>query len=155
MYAASSIVVQGLIFCISATPHLGSLFPLFHELGPLLWFWKHHETSFPALLGSCRCSAPLYYNLGVQVCRIVWGLLYDRFGYRSCIIFIGTCITLGVSGLPLLEYLGELVLWLDISSSSLRRCRGWQSGGHHPLGRHHDRSLLGSARNIRGQWNIV
>ena len=63
-------------------------------------------------------------DLGVQVCRIVWGLLYDRFGYRSCVIFIGTCVTLGVSGLPLLEYLGELVLWLDIASFSLSRCRG-------------------------------
>ena len=58
------------------------------------------------------------------MCRIVWGLLYDRFGYRSCVIFIGTCVTLGVSGLPLLEYLGELVLWLDISSFPLSRCRG-------------------------------
>ena len=26
-------VVEGLIFCISATPHLGTSFPLFHELG--------------------------------------------------------------------------------------------------------------------------
>ena len=43
----------------------------------------------------------------MQVCRIVWGLLYDRFGYRSCVIFIGTCVTAGVSALPLLEYLGE------------------------------------------------
>ena len=58
------------------------------------------------------------------MCRIVWGLLYDRFGYRSCVIFIGTCVTAGVSALPLLEYLGELVLWLDISSFSLSRCRG-------------------------------
>ena len=47
----------------------------------------------------------------MQVCRVVWGLLYDRFGYRSCVIFIGTCVTLGVSGLPLLEYLGEKLLW--------------------------------------------
>ena len=30
MSAASSTVVGGLIFCISATPHPGSLFPLFH-----------------------------------------------------------------------------------------------------------------------------
>ena len=43
----------------------------------------------------------------------MWGLLYDRFGYRSCIIFIGTCVTLGVSALPLLEYLGEMILWLS------------------------------------------
>ena len=43
----------------------------------------------------------------MQVCRIVWGLLYDRFGYRRCVIFIGSCVTAGVSALPLLEYLGE------------------------------------------------
>ena len=30
MSAASPTVVGGLIFCISATPQLGSLFPLFH-----------------------------------------------------------------------------------------------------------------------------
>ena len=33
MSAASPTVVGGLIFCISATPHLGSLFPLFHDIG--------------------------------------------------------------------------------------------------------------------------
>ena len=27
-------VVEGLIFCISATPHLGTSFPLFHDRGP-------------------------------------------------------------------------------------------------------------------------
>ena len=27
-------VVEGLIFCISATPHLGTSFPLFHEKPP-------------------------------------------------------------------------------------------------------------------------
>ena len=32
MSATSPTVVGGLIFCISATPHLGSLFPLFHGL---------------------------------------------------------------------------------------------------------------------------
>ena len=31
MSAASPTVVGGLIFCISATPQLGSLFPLFHD----------------------------------------------------------------------------------------------------------------------------
>ena len=31
MSAASPSVVGGLIFCISATPNLGSLFPLFHD----------------------------------------------------------------------------------------------------------------------------
>ena len=34
MSAASPTVVGGLIFCISATPQLGSLFPLFHGLRP-------------------------------------------------------------------------------------------------------------------------
>ena len=32
MSATSPTVVGGLIFCISATPHPGSLFPLFHAL---------------------------------------------------------------------------------------------------------------------------
>ena len=32
MSATSPTVVGGLIFCISATPHPGSLFPLFHDL---------------------------------------------------------------------------------------------------------------------------
>ena len=31
MSATSPTVVGGLIFCISATPHPGSLFPLFHD----------------------------------------------------------------------------------------------------------------------------
>ena len=35
MAAASPTVVGGLIFCISAIPHLGSLFPLFHEYSAL------------------------------------------------------------------------------------------------------------------------
>merc|ERR1711994_1159372 len=34
MSAISPTVVGGLIFCISATPHPGSLFPLFHEVDP-------------------------------------------------------------------------------------------------------------------------
>ena len=37
MSATSPTVVGGLIFCISATPHPGSLFPLFHDsMGPFL-----------------------------------------------------------------------------------------------------------------------
>ena len=60
-------------------------------------------------------------DLDVQVCRIVWGLLYDRFGYKRCVIFIGTCVTLGVSGLPLLKYLGDNTL-LTYDSSSPRLC---------------------------------
>ena len=60
----------------------------------------------------------------VQVCRIVWGLLYDRFGYKRCVIFIGTCVTLGVSGLPLLKYLGDNTLLTHDSSSPRLPDRG-------------------------------
>ena len=41
-----------------------------------------------------------------QACRILWGLLYDRIGYRKCFIIIGVFVSLGVSSLPLLKYLG-------------------------------------------------
>ena len=41
----------------------------------------------------------------LQACRILWGLLYDRIGYRKCFIIIGVFVSLGVSSLPLLKYL--------------------------------------------------
>ena len=41
-----------------------------------------------------------------QLCRIVWGFFYDRFGFKRCIIVIASCVTLGALGLPLLTFLG-------------------------------------------------
>ena len=68
------------------------------------------------------------------MCRIVWGLLYDRFGYRSCVIFIGTCVTLGVSGLPLLEYLGEVSIMVRyiLFTPPLQRLTVWRSPSSGP-----------------------
>ena len=53
-------VVKGLIFCISAIPHLGTSFPLFHDTGHLAWLGnaKHCRkltlvlTSYPQLFVS-------------------------------------------------------------------------------------------------------
>ena len=45
--------------------------------------------------------------MSLQACRILWGALYDRIGYRKCVITIGVFVTAGVSALPLLKYLGE------------------------------------------------
>jgi len=41
-------VVEGLIFCISATPHLGTSFPLFHDLNPTTL--RHHQALHPPVL---------------------------------------------------------------------------------------------------------
>ena len=55
-------VVEGLIFCISATPHLGTSFPLFHESGALPSYTEAQigcEGSFHSTIQSTavRCSA--------------------------------------------------------------------------------------------------
>ena len=54
MSAASPTVVGGLIFCISATPQPGCLFPLFHDDTTLLnflfhfgSFWREAEPCWP------------------------------------------------------------------------------------------------------------
>ena len=48
-----------------------------------------------------------HFSLSLQACRILWGALYDRIGYRKCIIIIAVFVTAGVSSLPLLKYLGQ------------------------------------------------
>ena len=50
MSAASPTVVGGLIFCISATPPPGSLFPLFHDTTTLL-----NENTFYLIVKSLIC----------------------------------------------------------------------------------------------------
>ena len=42
-----------------------------------------------------------------QFCRILWGLLYDRLGYRKCFLVIGALVSAGIASLPLLKYLGK------------------------------------------------
>ena len=49
----------------------------------------------------------IFTNLCNGACRILWGLLYDRIGYRKCFLIIGLVVSAGVSALPLLKYLGE------------------------------------------------
>ena len=58
-------------------------------------------------------SDELHANIGIftnicnGACRILWGLLFDRIGYRKCFLIIGTFVSIGVTSLPLLKYLGE------------------------------------------------
>ena len=56
--------------------------------------------TFHANIGICT-------NICNGVCRIVWGLIYDRIGYKNCIIIISVCVTVGVSFLPALNLLGK------------------------------------------------
>ena len=43
----------------------------------------------------------------MKTSRIVWGLLFDRIGYKRSTIIIAVCVSLGVTALPLLQFLGE------------------------------------------------
>ena len=80
MSAASPTIVGGLIFCISATPHLGSLFPLLHgcesqrERGGgscrQLSTWKHYcrhqiRSLLPAPWALLICGRISRHNSGV------------------------------------------------------------------------------------------
>ena len=49
----------------------------------------------------------IFTNICNGACRILWGLLFDRIGYRKCFLIIGTFVSIGVTSLPLLKYLGE------------------------------------------------
>lgn len=40
-------------------------------------------------------------------CRIVWGFLYDRFGFKACFLAIGIGVTVITFCLPALPYLGK------------------------------------------------
>ena len=46
-------------------------------------------------------------NYFVQLSRILWGLAFDKIGYKKCCIIIGICVTIGISSLPLLLFLGK------------------------------------------------
>ena len=50
-------------------------------------------------------TGPELYLILTQVCRIVWGLIYDKIGYKKCIIIISIIVCLSVSSLPLLKLL--------------------------------------------------
>ena len=46
-------------------------------------------------------------NYFIQLSRILWGLAFDKIGYKKCCIIIGICVTIGISSLPLLLFLGK------------------------------------------------
>ena len=49
----------------------------------------------------------IFTNICNGVCRVVWGGLYDRIGYKKCLVIISLSVSLGVSSLPLLKFLGK------------------------------------------------
>jgi len=52
-------------------------------------------------------TVAIFQNLFNGGCRILWGLSYDRFGLRKCMIAIGLVTTALTASLPLLPYLGQ------------------------------------------------
>jgi len=52
-------------------------------------------------------TVAIFQNILNGCCRIFWGLLYDRFGLRKCMIAIGLITTVLTASLSLLPYLGE------------------------------------------------
>ena len=44
----------------------------------------------------------------LKTSRIFWGLLFDRIGYKRSTITIAVCVCLGVTALPLLQFLGGI-----------------------------------------------
>ena len=75
----------------------------------------------------------IFTNICNGACRIVWGLIYDRIGYKNCMLIISACVSLGVSALPALRLLGKKVvvvvvvgadpgIGLDIQRWTVWRC---------------------------------
>ena len=52
-------------------------------------------------------TVAIFQNIFNGGCRILWGLSYDRFGLRKCMIAIGLITTVLTASLPLLPYLGQ------------------------------------------------
>ena len=52
-------------------------------------------------------TVAIFQNILNGCSRIFWGLLYDRFGLRKCLIAIGLITTVLTASLPLLPYLGQ------------------------------------------------
>ena len=55
-----------------------------------------------------KLHRPWLYGLIFKTSRIFWGLLFDRIGYKRSTITIAVCVCLGVTALPLLQFLGGL-----------------------------------------------
>ena len=90
-----------------------------------------------------------------QLCRIVWGYFYDRFGFKRCIIVIASCVTLGALGLPLLTFLG-MISNTNVSFYyfTVIPTRCGQHGRDSPLHNDNDHVLLRPPRHLRGQYRV-
>ena len=52
-------------------------------------------------------TVAIFQNILNGGCRILWGLSYDRFGFRKCMISLGLITTVLTASLSLLPYLGQ------------------------------------------------
>ena len=47
-------------------------------------------------------------NVFNGACRIFWGFGYDRLGFKTCFLVIGSVVSIATALLPTLPFLGEL-----------------------------------------------
>ena len=101
----------------------------------------------------------IFTNICNGACRILWGLLYDRIGYRKCFLIIGTFVSVGVTSLPLLKYLGEdrnFYKFIYVTLELYLLSRGEQHRSENPVECPHGDLVLHDSRNIRCEsaWSI-
>ena len=48
-------------------------------------------------------------NVFNGACRIFWGFGYDRLGFKTCFLVIGSVVSIATALLPTLPFLGEFV----------------------------------------------
>jgi len=71
----------------------------------LLINWQKSYGLLLVTSDSFHANIGIVTNVCNGVCRIVWGLIYDKIGYKKCIIIISIIVCLSVSSLPLLKLL--------------------------------------------------
>ena len=65
-------------------------------------------------------------NVFNGACRIFWGFGYDKLGFKTCFLVIGSTVSLVTASLPALPYFGNKFLILIL--------RGWVDCGRKLLG---------------------
>ena len=73
----------------------------------LLINWQKSYGQLLVTSDTFHANIGIFTNICNGLCRIVWGLIYDRIGYKNCMLIISACVTIGVSALPALKLLGK------------------------------------------------
>ena len=108
----------------------------------LLINWQKSYGQLLVTSDTFHANIGIFTNLCNGACRIVWGLIYDRIGYKNCMLIISACVTLAVSALPALKLLGKSVAaGRSRAGSSLLRSQPRPDFLRHPgvLLHHHHR----------------